>query len=226
MENEAEPASSHSKVAQSQTRGTHGQFVKKEATPPLVSKAKSDSSLPPLLSFAVTNPVTYLKLWWKKVFAGEGIDLKLRIHPLTALAVAGIIAAGGFSLGRFSLPPTNPIVKYIPQLVAAPTPTPNMWRETAFTGLLRYSTTTKKFYLETGEGEAITLEVPTNVTLTKYVGRRIFATGNLNTQSGVLLVTEATDLELLPAQQTLIPTVAVSPSATPFQISPPSTLPI
>lgn len=216
MENEAEPASPHSQSAQSQARGVQGQFVKKEGTPPLVSKTISRSSFPPLVSFEVTNPITYLKLWWKKVFAGEGIDLKLRIHPLTAFAVAGIIAAGGFGIGRFTVPATSPIVKYIPQLAPPlPTPTPNIWRETAFTGLLRSSTATKKFYLETGDGEAVTLEVPSNVILTKYVGRRIFATGNLNTQTGVLFITEATDLELLPTQISTIPTIQVLPTATP-----------
>lgn len=184
-------------VQKTQARDSGGKFVSED----------------PLVQLTVTNPIAKFQNWVTKLISNEGVDLKLRIHPLTALAIAGIIAAGGFGLGRFSIPPESPIVKYIPQLVQVPTPTPNPWRETAFTGVLRYSSTTKKFYLETGGGEAITLEVPLNVTLTKYVGRRIFATGNLNTVTGILVVTEATDLELLPTQQLLIPTVMVSPTA-------------
>lgn len=186
-------------VKKSPGRDNHGRF----------------SSDDPLVQVTVSNPIATFQKWVSKLLSNEGVDLKIKIHPLTALAVAGIVAVGGFGIGRFTVPASNPIVHYIPQLAPPPpSPTPDPWRETAFTGMLRYSTVTKKFYLETSNAEAITLEVPTNVTLTKYVGRRIFATGKVNTQSGILFVTEATDLELLPAQQVLIPTVAVSPTAT------------
>lgn len=183
-------------VRKTQSRDTKGKFVSEE----------------PLVQVTVSNPIAKFQNWVTKLISNEGVDLKIRIHPLTVLAVAGIVAAGGFGLGRFSLPPESPIVKYIPQLIEKPTPTPNPWRETAFTGSLRYSSMTKKYYLEAGDGEAITLEVPGTITLSKYVGRRIFATGTLNTRTGILVVTEATDLELLPSQQTLIPTTYPSPT--------------
>ena len=185
-------------IRKTQTRDTKGKFVSEE----------------PLVQVTVSNPIAKFQNWVSKLISNEGVDLKIRIHPLTAMFVAGIIAAGGFGLGRFSLPPESPLVKYVPQLVEVPTPTPNIWRETAFSGLLRYSSATKKFYLEITSAEAITLEVPATVILTKYVGRRIFATGNLNIQTGVLFVTDATDLELLPTQQNLIPTIMVSPTPT------------
>ena len=185
-------------VKKNQSRDTGGKFVSEE----------------PLVQVTVSNPIAKLQNWLTKLISNEGVDLKVRIHPLTAIIIAGVLTLGGFGLGRFSLPPTNPIVKYIPQLVEVPTPTPNIWRETAFSGLLRYSSATKKFYLEITLAEAITLEVPATVILAKYVGRRIFATGNLNIQTGVLFVTDATDLELLPTQQNLIPTIMVSPTPT------------
>src|SRR5688572_745190 len=90
---------------------------------------------PPLVSVKVTNPITYLKLWWKEVIGNEGVEMKFKIKPLTALllvsAVTFILTGTGFSLGRISIPITNPIVKYVPQLAPVITPTPDPWRETA-----------------------------------------------------------------------------------------------
>ena len=180
-----------------QGRDTHGRFAEK--------------GTPPMVSVTVTNPVTYLKLWWKKVMGNEGIDIRFRVAPLTALTLGLILAAGSYSLGRFTVP--SQIVKYLPQLAVLPTPTPNPWRETAFSGTLRFSEATQKFYLATSSSEAITLEVPIDVNLKSYIGRRIFATGRLNTVTRILIIADAQDLELLPTQVTLIPTVTPPPSS-------------
>ena len=150
---------------------------------------------PPLFSLRVTNPVTYLKQWWKRVMANEGIDLHLKIRPLTAIAMVTLLSGGSFALGRITLPASSPIVRYVPQL--GPLPTPNPWKETAYRGILRYTTATRRYFLEMGEGEAVTLAVPANVNMAKLVGKRIFASGKYNTQTEVLLVAEAEDLEVL-----------------------------
>ncbi len=156
----------------------------------------------PLVKLTVSNPLTAFRLWLTKLITKEGIDVSLKVRPLTAIAAIAFLTLGGFGLGRITLP--QPLIKYIPQLAPAPTPE---WKDTAFTGMLRYSAATKKFYLETQAAEAITLEAPTNVNLTKYVSRRIFATGRLNTQTGILVVADTQDLELLPTTVTHIPTV-------------------
>jgi hypothetical protein len=199
-------------------RDSRGRFVKSgvipnNPAPALVTRIKHRTSLkniPPLVSFEVTNPVTYLKLWWRRVMLNEGIDFRFRIRPLTAIALMTIFALGGFGLGRITFPAESPIIKYIPQL--APTPTPDPWKETAFTGLLRQSGT--RFYLVTSEAEAITLDVPENVNLSKYIGKRILAVGRYNRITGVLFVTDASDLEVL-LQSAPIPTTSPSPSPTP-----------
>jgi hypothetical protein len=36
----------------------------------------SSSTEPPLIT--ITNPVTYLRLWWQKVMGKEGIDFKFK----------------------------------------------------------------------------------------------------------------------------------------------------
>lgn len=47
---------------------------------------------PDLLNFRITNPVTYLRLWWKKVMSKEGIDFRFRIHPVTAVILAPFLS--------------------------------------------------------------------------------------------------------------------------------------
>ncbi len=218
----------HQKVADQQTRGEHGRFVKKVVevdsklggkadlvNTPLLGKAEGPSqrgeskgNIPPLVSFEVSNPVTYLKLWWSRVMNNEGIDFRFRIRPLTAMALMSVFAVGGFGLGRLSIPGPEQIIKYAPQW--APTPTPDPWKETAYFGGLQK--TGERFYLLTEQAEAISLMVPTNVSLTKYIGKRILAVGKFNRLTGVLQVMEAADLEVL-IQSAPVPTAV--PSATP-----------
>lgn len=163
---------------------------------------------PLLVDLKVTNPIVYIKAWWKKVVANEGVDFRFRIRPLTAIAITAVVMAGSFGLGRLLIP--APLIKYIPLL--APSPSPNPWRETAFTGILRYSTVSQKYYLDTNSSEAVTLAAPASVNVSKLVGRRILAVGKLNTQTGVLVVTDASDLEILPAQIVPVPTTLPTPS--------------
>lgn len=163
---------------------------------------------PLLVDLKVTNPIVYIKAWWKKVVANEGVDFRFRIRPLTAIAIAAVVAGTSFGLGRLAIP--EPIIKYIPLL--APSPSPNPWRETAFTGILRYSAVSQKYYLDTNSSEAVTLAAPASVNMSKLVGRRILAVGKLNTQTGVLVVTDASDLEILPAQIVPVPTTLPTPT--------------
>jgi len=225
-------------TAKIQPRDSHGRFISALTTPSTPkldlkqsSTSRSSTSIriytspsktpePPLVNFQISNPVTYLKAWWKRIMANEGIDFRFRIRPVTAIAITTTLIAGSFGLGRITLPPSNPIIKYIPQL--APTPTPNPWRDTAFSGLLKQSV--NRFYLVTSDAEAITLEVPTNVNLVKYIGKRIFATGRYNQTTGILHVTDASDLEVL-IQSAPIPTIiitatpTITPTLTPTETS-------
>ncbi len=168
-----------------------------------------DKTDPPLVDLKVANPVTYLKNWWKKVIDNEGIDVRLRIRPLTSIAMTAMLVGVSFGLGRISLPPESPLIQYLPML--APTPTPNPWRQTAFTGVLKYSDISLKYYLVTNTSEAITLIAPDNVNLKKLMGKRILATGNYNNDMNLLSVTDATDMELLPLSILPVPTMSPSP---------------
>lgn len=166
----------------------------------------------PLVEVKVTNPVTYLKNWWNKVMGKEGVYFSFKIHPITAFLIAFGLTAGIFSIGRYSV--NIPFLKYEVVNSPVPTPTPLTWKETAYTGTLQFSKSTGKFYLMvTSSSELITLEVPENIDLTDYVGKRILAIGNYNKTQRILEVTDAKSLEVLPKTQVSIPTS--SPVASP-----------
>lgn len=183
-----------------QPRGLNGKFSKLD---------------PPWVSFSITNPITYIRKWWKAVMDGEGVDLRLKVHPLTAVALALAIGGVSFSIGRISVP--SVIARYIPVLatiVPTPIPTSNPWREAAFVGSLQEQD--GRFYLLGSESQAILLEVPENVSLNKFVGRRILASGYFDPVSLMLRVRAASDLEIITGSSpvpTIIPSLVPSPSA-------------
>lgn len=166
---------------------------------------------PPLVSLRVTNPIVYIKKWWKNVTANEGIDFRFRVRPLTAIALTAVIASIGFGVGNFVLPYKLPFFEYKP----TPTPAPSEWRETAYIGTLKYSEATKKFFLVTSSSaEAITLDVPDNLNLSTLVEKRIMAAGNYSKAKRLLVVTDAKDMEVLPKSAVPIPTVSPTPTPT------------
>lgn len=177
----------------------------------------------PLVSLQVTNPITYIKSWWKKVMGKEGIDFSFKIKPLTAIGITIVIATFGFGVGKISFIAKKPFIQYIPSPEQTPVPTPNFWRKTAFSGTLRFSSIENKFYLLTISSEAINLEVLENVSLEKLIGRRIFATGDYNSNTHTLVVADASDMELLPKK---IESVPISPITTPTPNSLPTGIPV
>lgn len=142
----------------------------------------------------------------------EGVDFRFRIKPLTAIGMTVVIATFGFGVGKITLIPSKPFIQYTPATEPTPIPTPNPWRETAFSGILRFSSAETRFYLLTTSSEAINLKVLENVNLKKLVGKRIFATGNYDSSAHTLVVSDASDMEILPAK---IEPVPISPVVTP-----------
>lgn len=152
----------------------------------------------------------------------EGVDVSFRIHPITAVAIALILVAGGASAGWIvraahesaqRIPFLNTILPSLPPQ-ATPTPTPDPWKDAAYTGVLR-KVQDGKYYLQMGDGQAITLSVSVAVNLEKYVGKKILAAGRFNKQEEVLYVTDAADLEYV-IQAVAIPTIAPTQETTPI----------
>lgn len=206
-----------STIAKNQVRDKLGHFAKKAEEiklPPLIATNDSENfskdTDPPVVNFKITNPVTYIKSWWKKIMGNEGIELSghVKVRPMTAVAIPTFIilalVTGAISVGVLvNYIANTPAAPFVPAALL-PTPTTDPWRESAFTGLVRQTGAT--YYLVTGDGEAITLSVPQNTSLQKYLGKRIFATGRYNSQTGVLIVNEASDLEVLPQNPSVVPT--------------------
>jgi hypothetical protein len=181
----------------------------------------------PLVDLKVTNPITYIKSWWKKIIGNEGIELKVKVKPLTAIAIAIIVVTVSFGIGRFVLPFKIPFFEYsstatdptpiqsgLTPIQSGPTATPIIKepRNTAFSGILKYDESKKKFYLFTVTSEAISLTVPTNINLTQLIGRRIFAAGKYNEDTRILDVENASDMEILPVKIIPVPTETPAPS--------------
>ncbi len=187
---------------------------------------------PPLVDLKVTNPITYIKKWWGKIIGNEGIDFRFRVHPLTALAIAIVIASIGFGVGRFILPFPIPFFQYNNETgqVDKVSPTANPWRETAYTGTLQFSKATSLYYLQvTSSSEAITLQTPSNIDFEPLIGKRILAIGSYNKGTRTLVVADAKDLEILPKSPIPIPTIeptnTTAPTATQTPLSEPTNQP-
>ena len=182
---------------------------------PLIKAQKIKTDLrkkePPLVDVKVTNPVTYIKSWWKKIIGNEGMDFRFRIRPLTAIAITIIVVTVSLGLGKFVLPFKLPFFEY----VSIATPSPEPYRETAFIGELRFSSPTGRYFLLTSSSEAVTLDVPENVSLKGLIDRRVLAFGNYYEGRRTLVVGEVGDLEVLPEEPESVPTSTPSPSATP-----------
>lgn len=215
-----EPASEVSKkeVSTQDKKSTRTDYPSSKT--PIVSVKKIRPDLRkkelPLVDLKVTNPILYLKTWWRRIIGNEGIEFRIRVRPLTAIAISLIIVTVSFGLGRFVLPFKIPFFQY--KVSPTPTPTPDPFRETAFSGTLRFIKANGKYYLITTSSEAITLEVPENVDLDELIGERILATGKYNQETRTLLVEETSDLEILPKQVVPIPTTTPTPSPTPSPV--------
>lgn len=181
---------------------------------------------PPLVDLKVSNPVTYLRIWWKRVLGNEGMEFKFKIRPLTSIAIAIVVTSLALGVGKFVITNSAPFVKFeksgdLPTTEGTsgnPAPTVDPWRETGFTGTVQYSNVVNRYYLLTStSAEAIILNVPGTIDLSTVVGKRIFATGNYNKTSRTLIVSDTTDLELLSKKPTPIPTANSEPTAVPSE---------
>lgn len=213
-----------------------GNFQKRSVkTPPPVfiinEKQKSTTNKPPdLVNFRITNPIVYIKYWWKKIMANEGIDFRLKVRPITAIAIAVVAFSLAFGLGGVVLPIAIPGLKINNKIVTStstPTPTPIEWEETALKGTLsKTSSQPPKFYLITSTSpKAITLQVPENINLDPLVGKRILAVGTYNSKDKILKVSDVQDLEVLSTTPVPIPTTTPTPSPTPSPTEVPTEIP-
>lgn len=214
-----------SENAKKQVRGNDGKFVPKEdptKLPPISVTVNNPTSVnttnpPDLLNVKVTNPLVYIKYWWKRILANEGLDMKIRAKPLTVFGLAIIIFSGVFGLGGIVFPKFFPWMKFNNNTIVntSPTPQPEILKDTALKGTLtKTNTKPVKFYLITTSTEAVTLEIPVGFNLTSLVGKRILAVGTYDSKNKILEVEDIQDLEVLSTTPVPIPTVIPTPKPT------------
>lgn len=173
------------------------------------TKKYSEKNDPPLIDLKVTNPVTYLKLFIKKLFANEGIDLRLKIRPFTAILIVLFISGTGFTLGTFGVffPALKTFQKEpFVQIPASPT------YISTFYGTLGKSESGLYYLLMEGS-QVINLNISANVNLKKYLGKRLLASGIYYKNTNTLEVSKANSLELLPTSPVAIPTFVATPTS-------------
>lgn len=173
---------------------------------------------PPLFSFSISNPVNYLRKWWTRVISREGIDFRLRIHPVTAFVIIIMVGGAAFGAGRITVPPV--VTQLIPQWIMKPTPTPDPWKETAFSGILQKNSSGTFYLVTPQEAQAVALEVPSSVKLESFVGKRIFTSGKYNLDTRVLVISDASQMEVLLQvapimRRTPMPKSTIKPGSTP-----------
>lgn len=212
-------------IAKNQKRDSDGKFVPKEDVtklPPISVTVNNPTSVnttnpPDLVNLKVTNPLVYIKYWWKRILANEGLDMRVRAKPLTVFGLAIILFSGVFGLGGIVFPKFFPWMKFNNGIVATATqtPQPELLKDTALKGTLtKTNTNPAKFYLITTSTEAVTLEIPVGFNLTSLVGKRILAVGIYDSKNKVLEVEDIQDLEVLSTTPVPIPTVTPTPKPT------------
>lgn len=212
-------------TAKKQVRNSDGRFIKEGETsiPPISFSTSQNQNVktgdvPDLVNFKVTNPLVYIKAWWKKIMANEGLELKFKAKPITAIAISVALFSLVFGLGGVVFPFAFPFLNITNSnnIVATDSPTPSSdWRETALKGTLKKTTSVPvRFFLLTTSDEAVTLQAPDYITLDKLIGKRILATGNYSQKQKLLIIQDVQDLEVLPTTPLPIPTSTPTPRPT------------
>lgn len=211
-------------TAKKQTRNSEGRFIKEgEIDVPAISFTTSQNQkvktgdVPDLVNLKVTNPLVYIKAWWKRIMANEGLEFKFKAKPITAIAISVALFSLVFGLGGVVFPTLFPFLNIKSNnntVTTSPTPVSD-WRETALKGTLKKTASVPiKFFLLTSSDEAVTLQAPDYITLDKLIGKRILATGNYSQKQKLLIIQDVQDLEVLSTTPIPIPTSTPSPKPT------------
>lgn len=138
----------------------------------------SDKNDPPLVDVKVTNPITYLKKWLKSILKNEGIDIRLKIRPLTVFAIVTALSVSfgtGFNIARMFFPNSSPILH----------------RAVTFQGTLKKSAS-GQYTLSLPDSSIWTLKptFKTNQNTENLLDQQVMVKGNLGTESYVLETSE------------------------------------
>lgn len=189
-------------VAQHEQRDASGRFVSSEHTktdsqttptssnpPNLPSPVSftqntkySEKNDPPLVAVSVTNPVTYLKLFLKRLLKNEGIDIRLKIKPLTVITCVLALSAAfgtGFNVAQIFFPTSSPLLH----------------RSITLQGNIQRSET-GQYYLSLPDNSIWTLRPKNNnINLSNDINRQVMVKGNMTPENNVIEVKEVMAFE-------------------------------
>lgn len=200
-------------VAQHEQRDTSGKFVKSEHltngqtpqtsptspnTPNLPSPVSftqntkySEKNDPPLVAVSVTNPVTYLKLFIKRLLRNEGITIKIK--PLTAIAMIIALSTAfgtGFNVATFFFPNSSPIFH----------------RQVSYQGTIQKNQIGGYFLILPDSSLWKLKPKFTSINLEELVGKQAMIQGNLTREHNLIEVSQVILLSPILPQTPLSPT--------------------
>lgn len=135
----------------------------------------SEKNDPPLVAVSVTNPITYLKLFIKRLLKNEGITIKIK--PLTAIAMIIALSTAfgtGFNVARIFFPTSSPILH----------------RAITLQGTIQKSES-GQYYLSLPDNTLWTLR-PTNnnINLAGDINKQVMVKGNMTPENNIIEVKE------------------------------------
>ncbi len=227
------PDSVHSEVAQNRPRDAHGHFIPYEhpvnsdinpnphASPPDAANNSIFPSLPPLIQtnpksdtkdedpplLKVTNPVTYLKRWWKKIMSNEGMDFgfKFKVKPVTAVIITTLILSNGVTFG----------VTYSFAKIFFPNSSPILHRQVVNQGTIQKNAQGVYYLMAAADSSLWKLKVKTNnINLSELVGKQVIVTGNLTKEKNLIEVSEViiSEQESQPSPNSTLPPASLNPT--------------
>jgi hypothetical protein len=195
-------------------RDASGRFIKSndpkvsvtiKSNTPITTPPVTDNE--PLISFRLNNPFRKFFKWLDYVRRHQATTFAIKVTvPLIALPVI-IFAAYKIGFNK-----ANDLVS--PNI--APSPSPQLVISKA--GILRITThdSADSYWLLLADDTALTLQLPENIDVSRFVNKRVLITGDYDSQTNILTVTSLANFELLPsATITSIPTSTPYPTLTP-----------
>lgn len=209
----------HRETAEHQPRDPHGRFIPEHPdqtspNPPntpnhpniplpisFTQNTKySEKNDPPLVSVSVTNPITYLKLFIKRLLKNEGITIKIK--PLTAIAMILALSTAfgtGFNVATFFFPNSSPIFK----------------RQVSYQGTIQKNQIGGYFLILPDSSLWKLKPKFTNINLEEMVGKQAIIQGNLTREPNLIEVSQVIPLSPLITQPIQVPPIPATNSGQP-----------